>query len=372
VAQHVLLLSVVYIGRTLLETRWTDTSHPSTITWSTLFTHWLGWDGSLYAAIARIGYTQLWTAGLSPLLPLLEHVVWSVTGLDPAIAGVLIANVAGLGAFAMFRVLVEREWDGERARRALIYLAIFPTAFFLAVPYTESLFLLFSVSAFLALRRSRWIAAGVFTGLAILTRSTGIVLVVPLLVEFARRYWPQPSWKLPAPRALATLVGALLVPGIAQGGQMLFLAARFGTPFAMSKAQSQIWGKSVGIPLIGFARAAGALLRDGTNPGFFQVHILLDMAFTLLAIVLTVATWRRLPLSYVLYAWAVLFVIVATPNHNWYALSSNMRYMLASFPLFMVLAQWGKDRRVDLIIVAASLPLLTLFMLIFVMAGWVA
>ena len=214
--------------------------------------------------------------------------------------------------------------------------------------------------------------AGILTGLAILTRSMGIVLILPFLVEYAQRYWPRLYRKLPPPRELLALAGGLLAPAVAQLGLMLFFAAHFGTPFAMSNAQREVWGKSVGIPLIGFARAGGALLRYGTDPSYFQVHIVLDMAFTLLAIALTIATWRRLPLSYVSYAWAALFVIVATPNHNWYALSSNMRYMLVSFPLFMVLAQWGRDRRIDLVILLASLPALALFTLIFVMAGWVA
>ncbi len=371
-SQRFFLVFVIYVGRTLLLTRWTDTAHPSTTTWHDLFIHWLGWDGSNYAVIARDGYTGLWTAGFSPLLPLLEHLLSRVTGFDTGVSGVLITNGAALGVFGVLRVLVEREWDRERARRTIVYLAFFPAALFLATPYTEPLFLLLGVSAFLAMRRGKWIVAGALIGLAILTRSMGIVLILPLLVEYAQHYWPQRYRRLPPPRELIALASGLLAPTVAQLGLMLFLMAHFGTPFAAAKAQSEIWGKSVDIPLIGFARAGGALLRYGANPGFFQAHIVLDMAFTLIAIGLTIATWRRLPLSYVVYAWAALLVIVATPNHNWYALSSNMRYMLASFPLFMVIAEWGRDRRIDLVILLASLPTLALFTLIFVMGGWVA
>ena len=333
-AQHVLLVCIIYVGRTLLLT---DTSHTSTITWRVLFIHWIGWDAPSYSKIALHGYYALWTAGFSPLLPGLEHVLSSFTGFDPAVSGLLIANAAALAALGLLRVLAERECGREIARRAIIYLSFFPTALFLAMPYTESLFLLFSVGVFLALRKSNWLVAGLLTGLAILTRSMGIALVAPMLVEFALRYWPGPHQKRPSRRELITLAGGLLAPCAAQIGLMVFFAVRFGTPFAMSKAQSDMWGKSIGIPLIGFARAGGALLRYGSDPGFFQVHIVLDMAFTLLAIALTVATWRRLPLSYVSYAWGVLLIILATPNHNWYALSSNMRYMLISFPIFIVL-----------------------------------
>ena len=94
--QHMLFVFVIYVGRTLLLT-----AHPSTTSWRELFIHWLGWDGANYAAIARNGYTGLWSAGFSPLLPILEHLVSSITGLDPAVSGVLIANVAALGAFGV-------------------------------------------------------------------------------------------------------------------------------------------------------------------------------------------------------------------------------------------------------------------------------
>jgi hypothetical protein len=124
--------------------------------------------------------------------------------------------------------------------------------------------------------------------------------------------------------------------------------------------------------VLGFARAAKALVDYGPNPSFFQVHILLDAAFTLAFIALTVLTWRRLPLSYVLYAWAMLALVMCTPAHNWYALLSNMRYMLVAFPLFVLLGRWGARREVDTAVLLICLPLLTLLTAAFLLGSWVA
>ena len=53
--------------------------------------------------------------------------------------------------------------DGRGAR--VLYLALFPMAFFLQAVYSEALFLLFTLAAFLAAERGRFLGAGVLTGL---------------------------------------------------------------------------------------------------------------------------------------------------------------------------------------------------------------
>lgn len=365
--QHVLLLAVAYIGRTLFLTN-TPTARDTS--WGAIFHYIGGWDSAAYAAIARGGYTSAFAAGFSPMLPALEHLAMATTGADPTIAGIVISNIALLVALGLLRVLVERECGREIAHRTLLYLILFPTAFFFDIAYTESLFLLFSVAAFVALRGRHWVAAGLFAALATLTRSVGIALVVPIVVECAQVVLT--TRRRPALRALSTMGAGLALPLASFAGFSWYLYTRYGSFFAASSAQERIWGKGLGIPFIGFARAGGALLRLGPAPSYFQVHILLDGGFTLLAVLLTIATWRRQPLTYVLYSITMLLLIVALPAHNWYALSSNMRYMLVIFPLFMLLGRWGERREVDRWILVASVTLLTLFTLIYLSEGWVA
>ncbi len=365
--QHALLLVVAYIGRTLFLT---NSRAASTTTWGAIFHYIGGWDTTAYAYIARHGYTGGGAAGFSPLLPALEHIAMVATGADPVAAGIVISNVALLIALGLLRVLVERELGAEVAHRTLLYLVLFPTAFFFDIAYTESLFLLFSVVAFLALRGRHWLAAGLFAALAVLTRTVGIALAVPILVECARLVLA--TRERPSRRTLLAMGAGLALPFVALAGFSVYLYTRYGSYFAAASAQEHIWGKGLGIPFIGFARAGGALLRLPPGPNYFQAHILLDGGFTLLATVLTLATWRRLPPAYALYSGVLLFLMVALPAHNWYALSSNMRYMLDSFPLFMLLGRWGERRDIDRWILVASVPLLALLTLIFLSEGWVA
>ena len=66
--------------------------------------------------------------------------------------------------------LVEEDFDQERAYRTVLYLSVFPTSFFLAAAYNESLFLCFSLLSFYEMRHGRWWLAGLFGFLAGLTR----------------------------------------------------------------------------------------------------------------------------------------------------------------------------------------------------------
>jgi len=368
-AQHALLLLVIYAGRTFLLTQH-GMPTGATISWQTMFNQWLGWDGAGYAAIAREGYAHPWEAAFSPMLPLLERAVNYATGMDQQVAGGVISNIAALVAFGLFRVLVEREFGRAAAQRATLYLVMFPLAFFFATAYTESLFLLFSVGAFLALRRGRWLTAGVLIALAALTRQTGIVLLVALVAEIALRMRAGRG-----PQRVSEWASALVgvaAPVLAVAGLYLYLYKQFGTLNAISRAEETVWGKGWGIPFIGFARAGGALIHSGFDPGAQQAHILIDGAFTLGLVALSLVAARMLPRPYGLYTLLYTLVIVSTPLHNWYALSSNPRYVLGAFPVFIVLALWGKRPWIDRAILLVWLPLLALFTIVFAMGQWVA
>jgi hypothetical protein len=344
--------------------------------WDAIFRPWLGWDGAHYARIAREGYAHRWETAFFPLFPILEHILATNILQNPyaaGVAGIIIANLCALAAFALLRILVEREFGRETAQRTLLYLAVFPTAFFLAASYAESLFLLLSIGAFLCLRRGYWLPAGLLAALATLTRPVGILLIIPFLVEYYAIFKrSREAGQSPPLRTLGSMIGGLALPVLALGGFSLYEKALFGSFAATASAQASGGGRSFALPIVGFARAGVALIQQGLLPTYDQAHILADGAFTLLFIALAVVTWRRLPLSYVLYSWAMALLVISTPAHNWYALLSNMRYMLVVFPIFIVLGQWGANRTIERIIFILSLPTLALFVITFVNRGWVA
>lgn len=380
--QRLVLGALIFLGMRLLGTAERGWTLPHMLA---------NWDGDIYRKIASGGYSELWQAAFFPLFPLLEHLLALVTGKGTeALAGVVIANVACLGAFGLLRVLVERELGRTVARRTLLYIAIFPVSFFLVAAYAESLFLLLSVGAFLALRRERWLAAGLLIALATLTRPVGILLELALLAQYvdARR------------EALSSVVGMMrlgerasgtvrralrglwregrevvapaLLPVAAVTGFCVYLYPRFHTLLAPSAAENATWGRHLSWPWDGFAQAGGALLH-GVFP--FRLHAALDIGFTVLFLALAVLALRRLPLCYAVVGCATVALALLTPMHkfDWVGLGSNVRFMLVMFPLFMLLARWGEQRRgVHLAILGYSILLLVLLTFEFVGGAFVA
>jgi 4-amino-4-deoxy-L-arabinose transferase-like glycosyltransferase len=75
---------------------------------------------------------------------------------------------------------------------------------FLQAVYSESLYLLLCVGAFLLAERQRWLSAGIVTGLAMLTRLAGFALLVPILLL---------AWRSPQRRR--ALLKLLVAPALA-------------------------------------------------------------------------------------------------------------------------------------------------------------
>ena len=72
----------------------------------------------------------------------------------------------------------------EVARLAVLLTAFAPMAFYFSAIYSESLYLALSVGLFLCARRGRWGTAALLGALASATRSTGVVLILPLLLLY--------------------------------------------------------------------------------------------------------------------------------------------------------------------------------------------
>ena len=112
-----------------------------------------------------------------PLYPLTIAGLGRILGNHYVLAGLLISLAASLGAFFMLHRLAEERLGMDGARRAVLYLAVFPMSLFLVAVYSESLFLLLALgrfprspSAAAGCRPGRWPAS------PILTRIAGVAL----------------------------------------------------------------------------------------------------------------------------------------------------------------------------------------------------
>jgi hypothetical protein len=318
---------------------------------------WQRWDVLHYQRIAAQGYTDDQSSAFPPLLPTLMRLLGTALGENYLLAGVLVSNVAFCLALVCFYKLTEQDCGEAVARRAMLYLSIFPTAFFFLVPYTESVFFLMVMLFFYAVSRRRWAVASVAAGLASFTRIQGLVLIVPLTYEWLRHT------EFDGRRAgrLALLIPPVLLPPAA------FLLSRHlaGYP-SLTAVLATDWHTTIGPPWHNFAH----LLRLMAS-GKASANDILNTVIVVPFLALTVVSLLRTRPSYRLYTAAMLLVmlsVVYIPP----PLMNLPRHILVLFPTFVFMASLGRRPAVHRAIAYSSTALLVLLTGMFVQWLWVA
>lgn len=319
---------------------------------------WQRWDGLHYQAIAERGYEAFPTAPFTPpLYPLLMRLLSPFLG-GTLLAGIFVSATSYAIGLVLFYQLARLELSQEKAaRRALMYLMLFPTAFFFFAPYTESLFFLGSVGAMLALRRKEWLRAGLWGSLAAASRLPAALILIPLSwAAFEERNREQLLCK--GMSVLLPLLAALSFPLFVWLG----LGKSFWIPF---QAQS--------------ARFHGTFTWPGWNilvtvsqifSGEYPLPNFIDLVFTLLFVAYAIPLWKRLPRIYGVYYLSFLGLYL-TRIAAIYPLLSMPRYVLTLFPAFFVMAQQGGDPRIHRLILYVSSTMLLFFSGQFAIWGWV-
>ena len=147
---------------------------------------WQRWDACWYGKIAAFGYEQGTDAtAFFPAFPLLVRSLALPLGDHVALAGMLANLVASVVGLAGLHRLVSRDLGVRVADRTILYLSIFPAALFLYAPFSEALFLAATAWAFVGAREGRWWLAAAAALVAGLTRTQGVLLVLPLAWEAA-------------------------------------------------------------------------------------------------------------------------------------------------------------------------------------------
>jgi hypothetical protein len=140
-------------------------------------------DAPHYLYLAQYGYASsgemVNRIVFYPLYPLAVRAAAALVGSYP-LAGLLVSQGCWAGAAAVMRRLAGKVFpDREQAVTAVLGMLLFPFSFFSQGVFTESLYLLLTLSALAALAERRWRAAGVLGFLSGLCRMQGLVLVIP-------------------------------------------------------------------------------------------------------------------------------------------------------------------------------------------------
>ncbi|MBI3968604.1 MAG: hypothetical protein HY329_23465 [Chloroflexi bacterium] len=326
---------------------------------------WSRWDGRWYLSVVRDGYGYVpgeqSNVAFSPLYPLLMHAGGLLFGAADEVwllTGIAVSNVALVVALGVFVQLVRIDFDEATARRTALYLLLFPTSLFLSAVYADSLYLALTIGAFYAARRERWWLAGGLGSLAALARPHGFLVLAPLAFE----YLAQRRFDLRQIRPNVVWLG-LIPGGLAVWAAHLYNLS--GDPWLFVKAQSG-WGRQLTAPWDVLRQFfSEPLVAHGGQAGWD--HSMLDLGFTLLFLALVVATWRWVRPSYALYA-TLLFIPMITNG----ALAASMRYGLALFPVFIILALAGRHPAFHQAYLVAATGFATFLMTLFALGFWVA
>lgn len=326
---------------------------------------WQRFDVQWYQAIAERGYGA--TQGdihFPPLYPLLENVLGRMLGGRTFFAGWLISQIALVTSLTLLYRLAAQWQNAFVAGRTVVFLILFPTAFFFFTAYSESLFLLLSLVCFSLVQRERFSWAGFFAFLAILTRLQGIALFAPLLYGVWRNARANSAVRFDW-RAISFAQILMLALPVAAGAFYLVLRALAEASAVMPTSEPQLNARLV--PPWDNVIYAFQTLASGN----FLAADVLNLVVFALAIFLLWRGWRVMPVEYSLYTAATLMVA----SVRWVdtqPLNSMMRYVLTLFPLFMLLAFWSKHRWVERAVVYLSVPLNLYLCAQFLLWGWVA
>jgi len=147
------------------------------------------WDSNWYEELVKNGYMRKQNDTLSnivffPLYPLLVKVTsFAMTGSVILAGWIVSCAFLILSGWLMFNFVKKFHSEADPLY-AVFLLLIFPTAFFLNAVYTESLFLFLSLATFYFALEKKYFYAGLVGFLAALTRVTGILLFLPILLQF--------------------------------------------------------------------------------------------------------------------------------------------------------------------------------------------
>lgn len=344
----------------------------------------VSWDSEYYLSIALYGYDDDgegmgWVTSREtgeerslnyaffPLYPqfmkafylVLKPFTLDMTDLARGVLAGVVTSLLGTLA-AMFALYdLGRDWlDRDGRLRAVFYFLIFPSAFFLAMVYTEGLFMGITFSVLALSKRGKWGWASLLAILAPWTRAVGAALAIPLGIRwlmsfsFRRPIREQLNLKFFLQGLLATL------PGIS------YYVWRYSDLGRGWEVAQELFGRTE----LGFEQTIGAYTWQLSHAAEYpasQVYFALEFFCLGLALITTLLYLRRDP-AIALFGLAVIVLSGMSGGGQGLA-----RYVLPVPAIYLVLAGWGKNPAFDRTWTLASAFTMGISAVLFAFDFWV-
>lgn len=339
--------------------------------------------------IADSGGKKIWSLSYAffPLYPLMMRLFsfpLALLGMNPiataTLAGIIVSALGTLLAMLALYDLTYEALGEQGGMRAVFYLLIFPTGFFLVQIYTEGLFIGLAFACLAMLKRKHLVYAALLGIAATLTRAVGVALIIPMAITWIRTNewyaldleWGQvlqkgiplrPLWR--AMLAFAPLIAFLIWKFSYLGFAFDFIENTFfGRTLSVQNAVF-VWATWSYEMILGFfnkqAPAAMSLFVNPQHSAYYFTESLC-MIIGLIAILRCLKTDPEV-------AWFSLAVFLISfasgPSQG------MQRYVLGAPALFITLARWGKNPAFDRIWTIVSILLMGLGAMLFASNYWV-
>ena len=283
-------------------------------------------DAPHYLFLAQNGYVrtleEINKIVFFPLFPMLMGALGRLFGGRYEVAGMLISQVCYGASVIVLRKLAQM--DCKHPGTVILMYCLYPFGFFCLGVYTEGLFLLLSILGLYCIRTRRWLLAGLIGFLCSLTRTQGVLLLLPAIYcawqEYRERGW---NWRyLALLGSVAGYVVYLIINKVVCGDFFAYLYYESISPWWQSAqwigdTVAQQWGM--------------ALERPGLAKWIYWPQLLL---YFIVAAFLLIGYRKKMKTSYILYGTAYLGMCY-TPS----LLISGGRYLFGCVPLYLSAGQ---------------------------------
>lgn len=323
-----------------------------------LLSPWANFDGVYYLIIAANGYTES-TAGFFPLFPSVINITTLIFGSTHAfdtqqyVLALILVSLFFLSSLIMIHKLVRLDFKNNIAMLTILAMLVFPTSFFYATIYSESLFLLLSLLSFYFARKKKWLWTGIIGVFLSATRLVGVFILPPLLYEY---------FKYEKSKSLAKLISILITP-LGLISYAIYNFQKWGNPFYFVSVQGNFANNRTVNSIVLFPQAVFRYFKIlfTLKPNIYEWWVaFFELSFFIFALVLFYIAWRKkIRISYLIFG-ILCFLIPASSG----TFSGLPRYILTIFPLFITLALI-KNKVFKIVYCIISVALLFLFFMLF-------
>lgn len=342
------------------ETPWIPDVHP-------LLQAYARWDSGWYLNIVLHNYRfesveQNASIVFFPLYPLLMEGLGKILNHQYILSGIIISSLSLAGATLFLYFLAKIDLKKTKlAYSSVLYLLLYPYAFFHVAVYTESLFLLTVLGSFYFARKKQWLPAALFAALSSAARPTGLVMFLILFLEYLdqvnfdfKKIKEDILWIFLAPLGIIMYMG--------------FLFTKFGDPFLFMKAQ-KAWSRETSLSPFKFFDMLSSYFHDFlgifTEQAPYHLSNGIDFFVFVFFVAASIYVFFKVRKSY----GAFMFISIMIPALT-QTLVSIGRYAAVLFPIYILAALKLKKQPFNYGVIILLSMLSAFSILMFVNSYW--